>query len=104
MINALLLTLAVISAPPADYALVPVYDYVLIPIERSVVVKRTVIALPPVRVAPPPTVVRRTYATPSPRVIRYVAPPSDYYYLPPSLYPGRTVIYGSGSCASGTCR
>jgi hypothetical protein len=54
MFTAALLTLAAISAPPADYVLIERVDYVLIPIERSVVVKRTT------RPAAPAVVVTRS--------------------------------------------
>jgi hypothetical protein len=115
MFTAALLTLAAISAPPADYVLIERVDYVLIPIERSVVVKRTT------RPAAPPVVVTRSaapvtvgpvYVAPAPRIIRYVAPPVRYYQVAPStsywlsesMYPGRAVYYGGGACVSGNCR
>ncbi len=69
---------AALCGTPADYVLVPVApqrivvrDYVLLPITRSVVVRRTVL--------PAPVVIRREYVTP-PRVIRYYEP--EPYYVP----------------------
>lgn len=90
MLTATLLAMSALSAPaPADYVLVPVparrivvRDYVLLPVVRSVVTRRTV-------VVPPPTVIRTVPAAP---VVRY------YYDPQPTYVPLRSGYYYCPSC------
>lgn len=87
MISAALLALATIgAAPPADYVLVPVparrivvRDYVLLPVVRSVVTRRTVVVPPPVIRTVPAAPVVRYYYDPQPT---YVPLQSGFYYCP----------------------
>lgn len=87
MLSATLLALSTMTAPPpADYVLVPVAprrivvrDYVIFPVVRSVVARRTVVVPPPVIRTVPAAPAVRYYYDPQPS---YVPLQSGFYYCP----------------------